>query len=64
VALTRCYIDTAEPSTDTDGNVASFTEGIANETTWDVWAWTGASTTAYDNDVHATDASKITIISY
>jgi len=64
VALTRCYIDTAEPSTDTDGNVASFTEGIANETTWDVWAWTGASTTVYDNDVHATGASKITIISY
>ncbi len=64
VALTRCYIDAADPSTDTDGNVVSFTESIPNETTWDVWAWTASSTTAYDNDIHATNASKITVVSY
>ncbi len=64
VALTRCYIDAADPATDTNGNVASFSESIPNDTTWNIWAWTSSSTTTYDNDIHGTDASKITVVSY
>ncbi len=64
VSVTRCYIDTTDLATDTNGNLATFTENIPTDTTWDYWAWTAASTTTYDNDIHATDASKITIDSY
>jgi hypothetical protein len=44
--------------------VTSFSESIPNETTWNIWAWTSSSTTTYDNDIHGTDASKITVVSY
>jgi hypothetical protein len=64
VSVTRCYIDSTDPSTDSAGNVAAFLENIPSNTTWDFWAWTAASTTTYDNDIHATDASKITVYSY
>lgn len=64
VALTRCYIDAAEQATDINGNVTTFTEAIPNETTWDIWAWTSEAATAYDDDVHGTDASKISVVSY
>ena len=64
VALTRCYIDAADPTTDANGNVTSFSEAIPNDTTWNIWAWTSSSTTTYDNDIHGTDASKITVVSY
>lgn len=64
VALTLCQIDSLEQSTDANGNVALFTETIPSETTWDYWAWTASTTTVYDNDIHGTDASKITVVSY
>jgi hypothetical protein len=64
VSATRCYIDATDLATDANGNLATFSENIPTDTTWDYWAWTAASTTTYDNDVHATDASKITVNSY
>jgi hypothetical protein len=34
---------------------------VLGGTTWDYYAWTAAAGTTYDNDVHATGVSNITI---
>ncbi len=64
VSVTRCYIDATDLATDTNGNLTTFNENIPTDTTWDFWAWTASSTTTYDDDLHGTSASKITIDSY
>ena len=61
VGVTRCYIDVTDRVTDANGNTVIFTE-VVTSATWDIYAWTAASGTSYDNDVHGTDVKKITII--
>jgi len=58
---TKCTVDAADPKTDASGNLATFLEVPPNTNKVDVWAWTSTPTTAYDNDIHAAAASKVTI---
>ncbi len=58
---TTCTVDAADPKTDSSGNLATFLEVPPNLNKVDFWAWTGSPTIAYDNDVHAAAASKITV---
>ena len=57
----KCSADASDPKTDADGNLAVFTVAPPNTNFVDVWAWTAGTTTVYDNDVHATGASKVTV---
>ncbi len=61
-SVTECYVDAGDLDTDAYGNtvptVAAYTAGK----TTDYWAWTAADATSYDNDLHAADASKITLV--
>ena len=61
-AVNGCYIDATDRATDAYGNIATFVE-VIQSATYDLWAWTAASGTFYDNDIHGTDVSKITVIS-
>jgi len=58
---TKCTVDSADPTTDTDGNLAFFYEYMPSILLVDLWAWTAPVGTTYDNDLHAADASKITV---
>ena len=58
---TKCTVDAADPKTDASGNLTTFLEVPPNTNKVDVWAWTSTPTTAYDNDIHAAAASKVTI---
>ncbi len=62
-AVTECYIDAGDVDTDANGNTVPTVPAHAAGSTTDYWAWTAADATSYDNDVHASDASKITIAS-
>jgi len=64
VGSARCTVDSSDPKTDSDGNLAIFSEVPPYTNNLDVWAWTTAPTSVYDNDIHATTASKITINSH
>jgi len=70
-AITACSIDTSEPTTDLSGNLvpASRTTAILSQTLGaagaDTWhAWTAASGTAFDNDLHSSgdDYSTVTVV--
>ena len=58
---TLCVVDAADRVTDTNGNASTFVSGVATGAIWDYWAWTAAVGTTYDNDIHASGISKITI---
>ena len=58
---TLCVVDAADRVTDTNGNASTFVSGVAAGAIWDYWAWTAAVGTTYDNDIHASGISKITI---
>ena len=60
----KCKIDIADPSTDSSGNMALFSEVMPSANKQDLWAWTAALATIYDNDDHAAAASKVTIETY
>jgi hypothetical protein len=67
-AVTKCYIDTGEPTTNTNGNVVPTAEttdpyGTIYEGSDVYYAWTAASGTTYDNDLHGSgdDYSSITV---
>ena len=60
-SVTKCYIDATDRATDAYGNAPTFVE-VVQSSTQDLWAWTAAAGTSYDNDIHATGASKITVI--
>ena len=60
----KCSVDTADPKTDANGNLAVFSEIPPTVNKVDVWAWTTTPTTVYDNDVHAAAASKVTVETY
>ncbi len=57
----KCKVDAADPTTDANGNLAVFTEIPPTVNKVDIWAWTAADNTVYDNDIHAALLSKITI---
>ena len=61
VGNTKCVVDTVDPKTDASGNLAVFFMIMPAVNRQDVWAWTTTPTTVYDNDVHSTGASKITV---
>lgn len=61
VAVNGCYIDATDRATDSYGNVATFVE-VVTAATWDIYAWTAATGTFYDNDLHGGDVGKITVI--
>jgi len=64
VSSSKCTVDTADPVTNAEGNIANFWEIMPAVSLVDLWAWTAGLTTMYDNDVHATGASKITVETY
>ena len=64
VSSSRCSVDTVDPVTNAEGNIANFWEIMPAVSLVDLWAWTAALTTLYDNDVHATGAAKITVETY
>jgi hypothetical protein len=61
VGNSKCILDASDPKTDASGNLPIFFLSIPSVSKQDVWAWTATPTTVYDNDVHATGASKITV---
>jgi hypothetical protein len=67
-AVTKCYIDTGEPTTNANGNVvptAVQTDpyGVIYQGSDVYYAWTAAAGTTYDNDLHGSgdDYSSITV---
>ncbi len=54
-------IDAVDSVTDVNGNASTFVSAVSASTIWDYYAWTAASGTTYDNDLHASGLSKITI---
>jgi len=64
VGNTKCTVDIADPTTDTSGNLVLFGETMPSANKQDLWAWTAALTTVYDNDDHVAAASKVTIETY
>ena len=61
IGNTKCSLDPSDPKTDASGNLAVFFETIPTMSKVDVWAWTTSPTTIYDNDLHASDASMVTV---
>lgn len=60
----RCTVDVADPKTDANGNLATFWEVMPSANKVDVWAWTANPTTIYDNDIHETGSSMVTVETY
>ncbi len=59
-SLTRCYVDTGDPSTNSSGNIDLGAVTIANVYTTSFWAWTAAAGTTYDTDTdYGTDVSTV-----
>ena len=59
-SLTRCYVDTGDPSTDASGNLALGAVTVTNAKTTSFWAWTAAAGTTYDTDTdYGTDMSTV-----
>ena len=61
ISITACKIDVGELVTDANGNLAPWITAVSAGQLWDYWAWTAAAGTIYDNDVHASAASKISV---
>jgi hypothetical protein len=60
-AVTECYIDAGDVDTDAYGNTTPTVAAYGAGATTHYWAWTAADGTNYDNDLHASGASKISI---
>ena len=58
---TKCTVDTSDPKTAANGNLAIITEVPPTANLFDVWAWTATPTTVYYDSLHAAGASKISI---
>ena len=61
VGSTKCTVDAGDPVTDSNGDLAEFWGNLPVVNKVDLWAWTAATGTVYDNDVHATGATKILV---
>jgi len=57
----KCKVDISDPKTDVKGNLILFNEIPPNLNKMDVWAWTAADNTVYDNDIHSGLVKKITV---
>ena len=57
----KCNIDSSDPLVDANGNLATFFEVMPTVNIVDVWAWTADLNTLYNDDLHATGASKVTV---
>ncbi len=58
---TKCTVDTSDPKTASNGNLAIITEVPPTANLVDVWAWTATPTTVYYDSLYAAGASKISI---
>jgi len=61
VSVTHCYVDGTEQVTDSSGNMTIFQTAVVAGSVWEYYAWTASAGTTYDNDVHATEASTVTV---
>ncbi len=61
ISVTHCYVDGGEQVTDAKGNVAIFQSAVAAGSVWEYYAWTAAAGTTFDNDLHGSATSMITI---
>ena len=60
-SLTNCKVELGDPTTNTSGNVAAITEAVADGKTRSYYAWTAATNTVYDNDLHGSGDSYSTV---
>jgi hypothetical protein len=60
-SLTACKVELGDPTTNTSGNVAAITEAVVDATTRSYYAWTAATNTVYDNDLHGSGDSYATV---
>ncbi len=61
ISVTHCYVDGGEQVTDAKGNVAIFQSAVVAGSVWEYYAWTAAAGTTFDNDLHGSATSMITI---
>ena len=61
VGSTKCTVDAGDPATDANGDLEVFWGNLPSTNKVDFWAWTAATGTVYDNDIHATGATKILV---
>ena len=66
ISVTACTIDATEAKTDVNGNLVTgtanyFVTGLVAGSITDYYAWTGSTSTTYDNDVHGSATATITI---
>ena len=64
VGNTKCTVDASDPVTDASGNLATFQEVMPPANKQDLWAWTSSTGTVYDDDLHASGASIVTVETY
>ncbi len=60
-SLTVCKVELGDPTTNTSGNVADITEAVTDGKTRSYYAWTAATNTVYDNDLHGSGDSYATV---
>jgi hypothetical protein len=60
-SVTACKVETGDQTTDSLGNTTPVVASQAAGKTADYYAWTAATGTTYDNDLHAADSAKQTI---
>ena len=60
-SLTNCKVELGDPTTNASGNVAAITEAVVDATTRSYYAWTAATNTVYDNDLHGSGDSFSTV---
>jgi hypothetical protein len=57
-------LDTADPKTNSEGNLAEFWVAMPTAKKVDFWAWTASPSTVYNNLTHGSTAQKVTVESY
>jgi len=62
-SLTKCTIDIGDPSTNASGNLSVGAVAQTATKTENIYAWTAAAGTAYDNDVHTNTSVSATTTS-
>jgi len=60
-SLTKCKVEVGDPTTDTKGNIASFSESVTNAKTMSYFAWSAAAGTTFDLDLHGSGDDYSTI---
>jgi hypothetical protein len=60
-SLTKCKVELGDATTNTSGNVATITEAVVDGTTRSYYAWTAATNTVHDNDLHGSGDSYSTV---